>query len=133
MFKRPFSFDGRIRRLEYGLSLIIFYAYMFIIVFASQLFLSPTDPANATLEPLVMLLAMVPGYWFLIAQNAKRCHDLGNSGWFQLIPLYGLWLLFANGENGENRFGRNPKGQGNDADEIDQIGEYLQGEQPSAM
>jgi len=133
MFKRPFSFDGRIRRLEYGLSLIIFYAYMFIIVFALQLFLSPTDPANATLEPLVMLLAMVPGYWFLIAQNAKRCHDLGNSGWFQLIPLYGLWLLFANGENGENRFGRNPKGQGNDADEIDQIGEYLQGEQPSAM
>ena len=32
MFKRPFSFDGRIRRLELWLSLLILYLYAFLII-----------------------------------------------------------------------------------------------------
>jgi uncharacterized membrane protein YhaH (DUF805 family) len=47
--------------------------------------------------------------WFLWAQNAKRCHDRGNSGWYQLIPFYFLVLLFGDGEEGENEYGDNPK------------------------
>jgi len=57
-----------------------------------------------------MYLGYIPLVWFLIAQNTNRCHDLGNSGWYQLIPFYGLWLLFAEGNTGGNIYGRNPKG-----------------------
>ena len=53
---------------------------------------------------------MILGFYFLIAQGAKRCHDRGNTGWYQLIPFYGLWMLFGDGDIGTNNYGANPKG-----------------------
>jgi uncharacterized membrane protein YhaH (DUF805 family) len=47
--------------------------------------------------------------WFLWAQGAKRCHDIGNSGWYQIIPFYVFWMLFANGQKETNQYGINPK------------------------
>jgi uncharacterized membrane protein YhaH (DUF805 family) len=87
MFEAPFSFDGRIRRLEYGLSVII-----------------------GTLVSLIPYIGVFIGLWFIWAQGAKRCHDLDNNGWWQIIPFYGLWLLFQEGESGQNQYGANPKG-----------------------
>lgn len=101
MFSNSFSFDGRIRRLEYGLSTIIYSVI--------AIFLNYTVEVNESL--IVIYTAFIPLVWFIIAQGAKRCHDLGNSGWYQLIPFYGLWMLFANGEKGRNKFGNNPKGE----------------------
>ena len=46
----------------------------------------------------------------MIAQNTKRCHDRGNSGWFQLIPFYGLVLLFGDSDKGDNAYGNSPLG-----------------------
>ena len=97
MFSNPFSFDGRIRRLEYGISNIIFIIISAIIAVLVD--------SGIEFAPI----AMIPSLWFFLAQSSKRCHDLGNSGWFQLIPLYGFWLLFANGEKGNNTYGLNPK------------------------
>ena len=95
MFKNPFSFDGRIRRTEYGLSVLIYsFTYGIILTLAGGL----------------ALILMIPMLWFLWAQGAKRCHDVGNSGWWQIIPLYGLWLLFQDGQPGSNNYGENPKG-----------------------
>lgn len=116
MFKKPFSFEGRIRRTEFGLSYI---AFIVVVMLAAALTSYQND------EPSMLLaLICIPAYWFLLAQGAKRCHDRGNTGWFQIIPFYGLWMLFADSENGVNQYGPNPKGIGN-TDEIDQIGEYL--------
>ena len=49
--------------------------------------------------------------WFYIAQGAKRCHDRGNSGWYQIIPFYSLWMLFGNSDVGENEYGPRPKNE----------------------
>jgi uncharacterized membrane protein YhaH (DUF805 family) len=127
MFKNPFSFNGRIRRLEYGLSFIIFYAFLFIVSMALGVALY--DESSETEEgpgsTLILLLAAIPAYWFIFAQGAKRCHDRGNSGWFQIIPFYGLWMLFADSDHGENEYGPNPKGIGN-IEDVDLIGDHLQ-------
>ena len=103
MFKNPFSFEGRIRRTEYGLTILIGTVGLFIVA-------AIAGAANAL--PLYYL-ALIPYCWFIWSQGARRCHDLGNSGWWQLIPLYGFWLLFADGQHGANQYGENPKGIGN--------------------
>jgi len=102
MFSNPFSFSGRIRRLEYGLSNIIY--------FMISIVLSIIIETSYNEAIYLLYFSYIPMLWFLWAQGAKRCHDRGNSGWFQLIPLYGFWMLFADGEFGENGYGENPKG-----------------------
>lgn len=100
MFEQPFSFDGRIRRSEYGISLLIYIVIYFIIIGIAM-----TDR-----DAEVVYLGLIPMIWFILAQGTKRCHDRGNSGWYILIPFYGLWLLFGDGEKGTNQYGQNPKG-----------------------
>ena len=119
MFKNPFSFSGRIRRTEYGLSLLIYFA------FAGTLrFIVAGMTTDQEIVSTIFLILYIPVLWLMLAQGSKRCHDRGNTGWFQIIPLYGFWMLFADGENGINKYGANPKGVGN-IDEIDEIGNYL--------
>ncbi|PYF74357.1 uncharacterized protein DUF805 [Pedobacter nutrimenti] len=58
----------------------------------------------------VLFIAALPVFYFIIAQTAKRCHDRGDSGWWMIVPLYGFWMLFADGDIGDNEYGPNPKG-----------------------
>jgi uncharacterized membrane protein YhaH (DUF805 family) len=96
MFNAPFSFNGRIRRLEYGISTIIYYtAYLIVFGFAK--------------DSSIIGLALVPVIWFILAQGAKRCHDRANSGWYQIIPFYIFWMLFAEGDRNNNHYGNSPK------------------------
>lgn len=95
-FSAPFSFNGRIRRMEYGLSLIIY------LVIYSSIFSKINDNSYAS-------FFLIPLVWFILAQGAKRCHDRGNSGWYQLIPFYVLWMIFAEGDFNENEYGQSPK------------------------
>jgi uncharacterized membrane protein YhaH (DUF805 family) len=97
MFINPFSFEGRIRRAEYGLSIIIVAIINYLINYCLG-------------ADIVFFLLCIPLIWFLYAQGAKRCHDLQKSGWWQLIPFYGFWLIFQDGNKGENQYGENPKG-----------------------
>ena len=106
MFRNSFSFEGRIRRMEYGLSFIIYYIW---IIFSSFVAIS----INADNFEGIYYICLLPGFYFWIAQGAKRCHDRGNSGWYQLIPLYTLWMLFSEGKIGRNEYGANPKGINN--------------------
>ena len=101
MFENPFSFNGRIRRTEYGISLIL-YLVMYVNMLSNYI------PEEKNLG--AFFFVAIPALWFLWAQGAKRCHDLGHSGWWQLIPFYSLWMLFQDGQPGENEYGENPKG-----------------------
>ena len=120
MFKKPFSFNGRIRRTEYGITLVAY----FIVAITLQFTLLQPNPESGT-GSLLYLIFFIPIFWIMLAQGCKRCHDRGNSGWYQLIPFYGFWMLFADSNYGDNEYGPNPKGLGN-TDEVDEIGDYLQ-------
>jgi uncharacterized membrane protein YhaH (DUF805 family) len=96
MFASSFSFDGRIRRTEYALSFLIYLALVYVL---GELFKSSS----------IKGFTFIPVLWFLWAQGAKRCHDRGNSGWWQIIPFYVFWMLFAEGDKEENEYGSSPK------------------------
>ncbi|MFZ4592365.1 MAG: DUF805 domain-containing protein, partial [Ignavibacteria bacterium] len=99
IFENPFSFKGRIRRTEYGLSFIIYSIFAIIL--------------NLLIQSgggyLFFLLVYIPLFWFIWAQGTKRCHDRGCSGAYQFIPFYIFWLLFADSDTGTNEYGSNPK------------------------
>lgn len=119
MFKAPFSFEGRIRRTEYGLSYLIY--LVFSVPFNLYFNINNNEEPSGVLL-IIFLLLLIPLVWFMLAQGAKRCHDRGNSGWFQIIPFYSLWMLFADSDHGPNEYGPNPKGEGN-YNSINEIGQ----------
>lgn len=100
MFKHPFSFRGLIRRSEYGFTLLIF-AFTAVIVS----YVGTSGKNNA-----IAFVLFFPLIWFLYAQGAKRCHDLGHSGWFQAIPYYVFWMLAARSAIGLKDSVGNPLG-----------------------
>jgi len=106
MFKKLFSFNGRIRRQEFGITVIIYFLVFIIIQ-------NIIDSSEGSMD--FVIIAVFPLYWILIAQGTKRAHDLGDSGWYQLIPFYIFWMLLADSDPGINQYGPNPKGVGNDA------------------
>lgn len=103
MFAHPFSFSGRVRRLEYGLSYVIYILWYTI-------FSIGVENGSGAMS-VIFLITWLPAVWFILAQGTKRCHDRDNSGWYQIIPFYGLWMLFADGDAYENSYGLDPKGR----------------------
>jgi len=102
MFQHPFSFSGRIRRLEYCLT------YLGYFLFCLPMNVMEEDEINPGFA-LIWLLLFIPVVWIMLAQRAKRCHDRDNSGWYQIIPFYGFWMLFADGDKMINDYGFPPK------------------------
>lgn len=100
------SFDGRIRRSQYWLT-------NFVVPFAGYLVIGFLyGLAYATNSAIFILLCIPLLIWIIIlavAQSTKRCHDLGHSGWWQLVPFYYFCLLFQEGDMGENEYGSSPK------------------------
>lgn len=110
-FLKPFrqyaDFTGRARRKEYWL----FALFNIIIAFALS-FLGELVELFGYLLVIYNLAVIIPS----LAVTARRLHDTGRSGWWQLIsiiPLLGgivlLVFLCLDGEDGNNKYGPNPK------------------------
>ena len=115
------DFSGRARRTEYWMftliNLLISWGFSLLDIVAETTIFT-------LISTIYSLLVIIPG----LAVSVRRLHDVGKSGWYYLLillPIIGwIWLivLFATeGENGENQWGENPKGTGNNS-EINQIG-----------
>lgn len=102
MFKNIFSFKGRIGRLEYVLSVVIF---LFMTIITSGV--STLNASDVAVGYLILLM-FIPLLWILLAQGCKRCHDLNKNGFYQLIPIFILWMFFAKGTEGNNQYGDDP-------------------------
>jgi len=97
-----FLFRGHVSRFDYVSRFLI----PLVVVYAAVIVLVPPLQSNVAFGVLVLL-----SLWPSWAVGAKRCHDRGRSGWFQLIvliPFVGpLWLLielvFLPGVEGRTR------------------------------
>ena len=92
-----FSFEGRIRRVEYGITILLYAVFS---VFWTLIKM-----------PILHSILFIPLLWFLWTQGAKRFHDIGKSGWWQIVPFFVLWMLFKDGDVGFNEYGEDPKGR----------------------
>lgn len=99
-----FSFEGRIRRRHYWIISLL-------TGFVFGLFQTIQQHSDSIGITILFLIIYVFYAWIIFATGAKRCHDLGHNGWWQLIPFYSLWLAFQNGQSGDNEYGPNPKGE----------------------
>ena len=98
-------FDGRARRREFWMFTLInvIIEIVLSILFRGWLSVIPS---------LYSLAVFIP----TIAVAARRLHDIGRSGWWQLIaliPLVGIIILIiwwaTEGQRGANKYGSNPK------------------------
>jgi len=104
MFNYFFSSEGRVDRLTYWISQVIFYVLLFIF--------APFMPEKGSYFNLQLLLLIIP-FWFAFVINIKRLHDINCSGWWiliNIIPYIGpiimfIVLGFIAGTKGSNRFG----------------------------
>ncbi len=99
--KKYADFTGRARRKEFWMFVLI---YMIINIILAVLGLG-------IISAIVALALLVPS----ISIGARRLHDTGRSGWWQLIyliPLIGLIVMIvflAQDSHDDNDYGVNPK------------------------
>ena len=104
-FKKFADFSGRAQREEYWM-FILFYLIFYIILMTIDIM-----AGTAVLAAIFSLVMLVPS----ISVAARRLHDTGRTGWWQLIillPLIGaivLLVFLVQDSHDENAYGPNPK------------------------
>lgn len=106
------TFSGRARRSEY------WFFYLAIVIVSVVASILDLIIGMQILGWIVAAATIVPS----ISASARRLHDTGRSGWWQLIgiiPVIGWILLIVwlatDSNPGDNQYGPNPKGAGLDA------------------
>lgn len=104
------NFSGRARRAEYWY-FILFYIIIYIALLVVDMLLASAN-LPAFLTTIYSLALIVPNF----AVGARRLHDTGRSGWWQLIglvPIIGgivLLIFFVQeGSFDRNEYGPSPK------------------------
>jgi uncharacterized membrane protein YhaH (DUF805 family) len=94
-FKKYATFSGRASRSEY------WFFYLFYII----AFIVGMIVAGAVGSSSVQYLFILPLWLPLFAAGIRRIHDTGRSGWFILVPIYNLILMFTPSNPGTNKYG----------------------------
>ena len=115
VFHNYANFKGRARRKEYWMFYLFYFLFIFFATIADILVfdVNVEDPeAVYPLQSIFILATFIP----LISLGARRLHDVGKSGWLQLIaliPFFGaiVLLIFACTDSDplENKYGTSPK------------------------
>lgn len=99
VLQKYFVFDGRARRSEYWYFVLFNFVVSFCFAFAGGFLKMPL------LSAFYSLAVFVP----TVAVSVRRMHDVGKSGAYCLIPFYNLILACREGDQGENKYGSDPK------------------------
>lgn len=98
MFANLISFEGRIRRAEFAITLILCY-----FVRSSLLAIFGELNLLSTISSVFLVL-------IFFSQSVKRLHDMDQTGWLAILPVYNpVLLLFVDGTRGKNQYGEDPK------------------------
>jgi uncharacterized membrane protein YhaH (DUF805 family) len=103
------DFDGRARRTEYWMYTLFWGVFYIAVILVDVLLAVSIGIFGLTF--IYLLGTIVPS----LAVGARRLHDTGRSGWFQLISLipFGSIVLIVfyveDGHPGANQYGMNPK------------------------
>jgi uncharacterized membrane protein YhaH (DUF805 family) len=102
-FKNVFSlsFSGRANRSEYATANVGLY----VLSVGFGTLIASTMGEESGLWALLALYLVIMA--FSISASVRRAHDVGNSGWYTLIPFYSFILLFLPGEVHRNRYNKN--------------------------
>lgn len=110
VMREYFDFNGRARRKEYWMFLLLYILLSFALAFVITLVLGERF-ANGIFG-LWMLAHFIPG----IMVGIRRMHDIGRSGWWlliSLVPVVGwiiaLYWTVKEGDRGSNAYGPDPK------------------------
>ena len=114
VFQKYAVFEGRARRSEYWWFVLAYAIVNGVLSGLTNAFKgSAMGTIVAILSAIVALAVIVPS----IAVTTRRLHDIGKSGWWQLIaliPCVGTILLIVwtakDSDPGDNMYGSNPKG-----------------------
>jgi uncharacterized membrane protein YhaH (DUF805 family) len=120
MMQLLFSFNGRIRRMNYWLGLLgacLGYGILAAVVIMLGVMLSHGQ-GPGVIGGVLYLVVLFFAAWTGLALQIKRWHDRDKSWvwiFISFIPLVGaIWVLvecgFLDGTQGPNRFGPSPKG-----------------------
>jgi uncharacterized membrane protein YhaH (DUF805 family) len=109
-------FDGRARRKEYWMFLLINILVSVVLIAIDNLIGTFSHQASfGLLQGLYSLALLIPS----IAVTVRRLHDTGRTGWWiliSLVPLIGgiilLIFMVLDSEPGTNQYGPNPKEAG---------------------
>lgn len=122
------DFEGRARRKEFWMFTLFYTVFsMAAALLDGQMGTEYGDePFNGGFLSSAFSLALfIPS----LAVSVRRLHDISKSGWYLLLwllPIIGwIWLIVLycqDSAHGENEYGPNPKGYGNnDHDAIDSL------------
>jgi uncharacterized membrane protein YhaH (DUF805 family) len=106
-------FDGRAHRQEFWHFMLFYFLIYFALSLFDHVIGAVEDQTGTGLFSGIYALAMlVPS----LAVGARRLHDTGRSGWWQLlslIPILGILILIfffvQDSQSGDNQYGPNPK------------------------
>lgn len=131
MFSHWYNFNGRIGRLEFGLTFIFSLVLYFILLMSfGRIYenIGITNEGSYTIMHIVSMI--IPGY-IMLAASVKRCHDTGKDVKKVISPAFVLiallifrggrfitffvaliltwgYLIFYKSEDGINDYGTNP-------------------------
>ena len=93
-------FSGRTGRAEYW-----YYTLFNVIILIGWSIIDVIIGLHSLgIKDIYLWVVLIPS----IAISVRRMHDVGESGWFCIVPIYNLILALTKGDSGSNEYGPDP-------------------------
>ena len=106
MLNNFFSFNLRVSRSVFWLRYLI---VLPILNLSNYILLIDREIYLGIWLRIFLFLILILSSIFILAQSVQRMHDINKSGWYVLIPFYGLILCLLKGDSENNTYGPAPK------------------------